>query len=356
MPHPAEQIRFCTSRDGTRIAYTMSGSGPPLAWIGHWTRHLKFDWDNPVWRPWLSLLTRHHSVVRYDWRGCGLSDRDDVEFSFGKYVDDFEAVVDAAGLKSFPVAAMAIGAAVAITYAVRHPERVSKLVLWGSQSSGWLIRGRSLRQTEEGDARLKMIELGWPNESSAYGQFFAKMHIPDASPVQVSSYNNLLRLTTSPTNVVKLIKTFWELDVRDIVRQVRCPTLVLHARQDAIIPFDEGRLVASLIPGARFVPLESRNHLLLDTEPAWQALTEAIDNFLPAAQAEPGAGLTARENQVLELVAQGLDNGTIARRLGIAAKTVRNQVSIIFSKLGVNSRAQAIVRARDAGFGRKVSE
>ncbi|MGZ3348880.1 MAG: alpha/beta fold hydrolase [Xanthobacteraceae bacterium] len=355
MAQAAQQIRFCASRDGARIAYATCGKGPAIVWIGHWIRHLKFDWDSLVWRPWLSMLTRDHSVIRYDWRGCGLSDRDGIEFSAEKYVQDCEAVVEAAQLKPFVMIAMASGATVAIAYAARHPDQVSHLVLWGSQTCGWLIRGRSARQAEQADARLKMIELGWPNDNPAYGQFFTMLHMPDARPEHIRSYNDLLRLTSSPNTTLKLVRTYWESDVRELIPKVRCPTLVLHAREDAIVPFEEGRAVASLIPGAHFVPLESRNHVLVETEPAWQQMAEALSDFLPAAPRPLAVldGLTAREREIVELVAQGLDNGEISARLKISDKTVRNHVSIIFSKLEVASRAQAVALARDAGFGRR---
>jgi len=361
MPQPAEQIRFCTSRDGTRIAYAVSGTGPPLLWAGHWIRHLKLDWETPVWRPWLSLLTRNHTVIRYDWRGFGLSDQNGVEFSLERHVEDCEAVVAAAGLKSFVLFGLSSGTSMGLAYAVRHPERVDKLVLFGCQTCGRLIRGMTARETEEAETRLKLVELSWSNETPAYGQFFTVMHMPDANPDQTRSYNELLRRISSPSNVINLVRALWAIDAREVVPRVLCPTLVLHSRQDAIIPFEEGRQVASLISGAQFVPLESRNHILLDTEPAWQQLVGALDDFLPVAAAPPAApgpakaafldALTTRERDVLELVAQGLDNDTIGSRLGISTKTVRNQVSIIFSKLGVSSRARAIVRAREAGFG-----
>jgi DNA-binding CsgD family transcriptional regulator len=180
------------------------------------------------------------------------------------------------------------------------------------------------------------------------------LHMPDAAPEQIRSYNDLLRQTTSSDTAIKLVRSFWQTDVRGALPQVRCPTLVLHTRDDAIIPFDEGREVASLIPGAHFVPLESRNHILVETEPAWPRMVEALGRFLPApapASAKPLDELTARESEVLNLVAQGLDNGTIAARLNISDKTVRNHVSIIFDKIGVTSRAQAVALARDAGLG-----
>jgi class 3 adenylate cyclase/pimeloyl-ACP methyl ester carboxylesterase/DNA-binding CsgD family transcriptional regulator len=353
----SEQIRFCTSKDGTRIAYATCGEGPPLLWIGHWIRHLEYDWDSPIWRPWLELLTRRHTLIRYDWRGSGLSDRSAVEFSMDKHIEDCEAVADAARLKSFILFGMAGGATMAMPYAVRHQERVSHLVLYGSQVRGRLARATTRSQFEEAEIRLKMIELGWPNETPVFGQFFTALHIPDATTEQLSAYNDLLRLTSSCGNAINFLRTLWQVDVRKIVSNVCCPTLVLHARGDVIIPFEEGRLVARLIPGARFVPLESRNHVLLGTEPAWQQMVAALEDFLPLLPVSETAlsldDLTPREREVLEIIAQGRDNNDIANRLKISEKTVRNHVSIIFDKLGVRTRAQAVARARDCGLGRR---
>jgi len=360
MSRPAEQIRFCTSRDGARIAYATCGSGPPLVWAAHWVHHLELDWNSPVWRPWLSLLTRRHTLIRYDMRGCGLSDREGIEFSFEEFVEDLEAVIEAAGLEQFVLFGTVNGAAISMTYAVRHPDRVSHLVLYAGYVRNKLAGSPTPREVEEAQARLKVMELGWPNDTPAYGQFFTSLHMPDASAEQFQSFNDLVRRTTSPANAVALLQAFFRIDVREIVPNVRCPTLVLHARGDSIIQFEEGRAVAGLIPGARFVPLESRNHVLLDTEPAWQQLVDALNDFLPASpSSQAGSGelafdeLSAREHQVLELVAQGLDNTTIGERLHISERTARNYVSTILDKLGINTRAQAIVRAREAGFGQE---
>lgn len=358
MSHPAQQIRFCTSLDGTRIAYAICGSGPPLVWVAHWIHHLRSDWDNPVWRHWLHTLTRHHTLIRYDLRGCGLSDRDGVEFSFDKLVEDFEAVVDAADLQRFDFIGMAVGAGIGMTYAARRPERVSHLVLYGGYVRNRLARNPTPAQVEAAETELKVIESGWPNKNPAYGQFFTSLHIPDATPEQMRAYNDLFRLTTSPANAVALMRTFFGVDLHEIVPRIRCPTLVLHPRSDMIIPFDEGRAVAALIPGARFVPLDTRNFILLEQDPEWARFVAELDNFLPAPPRKPDVlfnELSAREHQVLELVAQGLGNSMIAARLSITEKTVRNHVSTVFDKLGVNSRAQAIVYARDAGFGKKNS-
>jgi pimeloyl-ACP methyl ester carboxylesterase/DNA-binding CsgD family transcriptional regulator len=358
MAHPAQQIRFCTSRDGTRIAYATCGAGPVLVWVQHWVHHLNLDWDHPVWRPWLSFLTRRHTLIRYDWRGCGLSDRDRVEFSTDRYVDDLGAVIKAAGVECFTLFGMAgSGCGVAMAHAANHPSQVSHLVICGSHTRGRLLRDPAFAKVEESNTRLKVYELGWPNDTPAYGQFFTALHIPDGTTEQMRAYDDLLRRTTTPANAVNILRTFWEADFEPSISKVCVPTLVLHSRGDCIIPFNHGREVAALIPDARFVPLDSRNHVLLDTEPAWQQLVSAIEEFLPETESQavtlPLDDLTAREREILETVAQGLDNNGIATRLKISEKTVRNHVSTIMSKLGVNSRPQAIVRAREAGFGRK---
>lgn len=359
MSHPAQQIRFCTSRDGTRIAYATCGDGPPLVWAAHWIHHLNYDLDHPVWGPWISLLTRRHTLIRYDLRGCGLSDRDEIEFSYEKLLGDLEAVIDATGLGRFAYLGMAIGAATGMSFAVRHPGRVSCLVLYGAYVRNRLARGSTPAQEEKELVELKVIERGWQNESPAYGQFFASLHIPDATPEQVRSYNELLRLTTSPATAVSLMRTYWGVELQEVVPHIRCPTLVLQPRNDSIIPFDEGRKVAALIPGARFVPLDTRNFILLEQETEWARFAAEVQDFLSRAPITSACrlleGLTAREHDVLELVAQGLDNGTIGTQLGISERTARNHVSTIFSKLGASSRAQVIVRAREAGFGRKAT-
>lgn len=354
MSHPSEQIRFCASKDGTRIAYATYGAGPPLIFVAHWLHHLKLDWDSPIWRPWLTLLSRRHTLIRYDQRGCGLSDRDGIEFSPEKLSQDFEAVVSATRLEGFDLFAMTACARVVAPFVVSQPERIGKLVLFGTSARGPLAEGSPAFQVEETETRLKAMELGWPPETPGYGQFFTALHIPDASPEQMRCHNELLRLTTTPVNAMKLLTTFFRTDARGLLPNIKCDTLVLHARRDAILPFDGGREVAALIPGARFVPLESRNHILLSSEAAWRQLEQALDEFLPTTGTGLAAtfgDLTPRERDVVELVAQGLGNVDVSAQLGISEKTVRNCISIIFSKLAVGSRAKLIVLAREAGFG-----
>jgi len=357
MAHSAQHIRFCTSRDGTRIAYAVCGDGPPLLFAQHWVHHLEFDWDSPIWRPWLSLLSQRHTVVRYDWRGCGLSDRAGVDFSPDRYLDDLRAVAEAAMLRRFALFGMAQGARIAMPYAATHPERIAQLVLYQPSTSGRGAPGRHLDEAEEEWTRIKAMELGWQSHQSAYARFFTSMYIPDATSEQVRAYNELLRVTTSPESAIAIQRAFHMTDVRAFVPRVRCPTLVLHSRGNAIVPFDQARAVAALIPDARFVPLDSSNHVLLETEPAWQPFVAAVEDFLPSTAPVLSAldVLTSRENEVLELVAQGLDNSAIGKRLGISERTARNHVSTILSKLGVDSRAKAIVRAREAGFGQRTA-
>jgi len=245
---------------------------------------------------------------------------------------------------------------VAISHAASHPAQVSRLIVCGSNAYGRLARDPTPAKIEEAKTRLKVYELGWSGETPAYEQFFTALHIPGGTTEQLRAYDDLLRRTTSSANAVSLVRSFQTMDVEGSASNVHCPTLVLHSRGDCIISFDRGREVAAMIPDASFVPLESRNHVLLETESAWPQLVSAIEGFLQDSSAPhealPIDDLTAREREILEAVAQGLDNGGIAVRLKISEKTVRNHVSTIMSKLGVNSRGQAIVWAREAGFGR----
>ena len=279
--------------------------------------------------------------------------------SFEKLVEDFEAVVSASGVRRFALFAMSGGARVVMPYVVQNPDRVSRLVLYGTSPRGPMAAKAPTEQVENMRTQLKATELGWPQEIPGFGTFFTSLHIPDATPDQAHCFNDLLRLTTSVANGVALLRTLVENDVHDLMPQVRCPTLVLHARQSAVLPFDEGYKVAALVPNALFVPLESRNHILLSTEPAWEQFVNEIDESLFVGSdrsTEPLIDeLTSREREVLELIAQGFDNIHISAGLKIAEKTVRNHVSIILSKLGASSRAQAVAISRDAGFGRRTT-
>ena len=349
-----QTIRFCTGDDGTRIAYAESGEGPPLVKAANWLTHLEFDWNSPVWRHWLTELSRRHRLIRYDERGCGLSDWNAEDQSFDAWLRDLEMVVEANGLERFALLGISQGAAVAVAYAVAHPERVTHLVLHGGYARGRRMRAGIGKAREAADMLVKMVELGWGQENPAFRQFFTSHFIPGATLEQQQWFNELERISTSPANAVRFMEILSDIDVQELLHRVTCPTLVLHPTRDAAVHFEEGRLMAGKIPGARFVPLESANHLLLESEPAWRRFVEEVEAFLPGATGSSAsfAGLTRRENELVELIAQGRDNAQIAASLGLAEKTVRNHITHIFAKLEVENRSQAIVLARNAGFGR----
>jgi pimeloyl-ACP methyl ester carboxylesterase len=351
-----QQIRFCKSQDGLRIAFATMGGGPPLVRAAHFLTHLEFDLDSPVWVPWLAELSRHQTLIRYDARGCGLSDPDPVPRALESWVADLEAVVDAAGLKRFALFGCSQGCAISIAYAARHPERVSCLVVLGGYARGLMRRDPTPVQIKEARLLLDLIEIGWGRDNPAFRQVFTSQFIPGGSLEQVNWFNELERLSTSPQHAARVVAAFGQIDVTELATNLTCPTLVLHARGDARVPFEEGRLTAGLIPGARFVPLDSRNHALLASEPAFAQCFGEIQGFLDEHQPTPRHSsafpdLSSGERALLELLAHGLDNLQMSAHLGLAEKTVRNKVSAVFAKLDVSTRAQAIVIAREAGFG-----
>lgn len=354
-----QEIRFCTAADGVRIAYATVGSGPPLVKAANYLTHVEHDWKGPVWRHWLDELAQYHTLVRYDERGCGLSDWDVHDFSMDAWVQDLETVVDALGLERFPLLGISQGAAVSVAYAVKHPEKVTHLVLYGGYARGRFNRDVSEEEMLQAETMINVIRVGWGQDNPAFRQLFTTMLMPDGSDEQMAWLNELARISATPENAAAMERAFYQIDVTEPAKRVAVPTLVLHARDDAAIPFEEGRRLAALIPTARFVPLDSRNHVLLPDEPAWTRFLAEVRAFLgvlgPEEEAsEPQAlfpELTPRELEVLAHMARGASNEAIAEELVITPKTVRNYVSRIYDKLGVESRARAIVLAREAGLG-----
>ncbi len=275
----AQRIAFCEVADGTKIAYATLGSGPPLVKAANWLNHLEFDWDSPIWGRSFAEIARSRTFIRYDERGCGLSDWDVEDLSFGAFVEDLEAVADKLGLERFPLIGISQGAAVSIEYAARHPERVSGLILISGYAAGW----RHLASPEEQarrEAVLTLTELGWGTDNPAYRRIFSQTFMPEAKKEELDWFDAFQRQTTSPSNAARFQDAFGFIDVRDRLAQVKAPTIVLHSRHDQRIPLDLGRAMASGIPDARFVPLESRNHILVEYEPAWATCVEAINQFL----------------------------------------------------------------------------
>ena len=338
-----------------RIAYAVCGNGPPLLMSASWLTHLEHQWRSLAWRPWLEHFSSRYTLVRYDSRGCGLSDRDIRDVSFDFWVRDFEAVADAAGYESYSLLGTCQGGPIAVEYAARHPGRVSRLVLYGSYSRGLLRRPATPGQEQRARVLIDMLGLGWGDESHAYLQVWASLFQPGGTIEHLRSWSEQQRLSTTAQMAARLFAATFEVDVQASAQRIRCPALVINPERDALVPLDEGRRLAALIPGARFSSIDSNNHMPLPDEPAWKRLREEIDSFLgggrAAAPAARFAGLTTREREVLEAIAGGLDNAEIATRLRLSEKTVRNHITRVFDKIGVEHRYQAIVVARDAGLG-----
>ena len=275
-----QEIRFCTAPDGVQLAYSMIGQGPPLMKTGNWMTHLEFDLESPIWRHLYRELAKDHTLVRYDARGNGLSDRTVDEISFDAFVSDLEAVVDATGIERFALLGISQGCAISIAYAVRHPERVSHLVLYGGYALGWSKRSRSAAEKEEHAAMLTLMRLGWGKENAAFRQLFTSQFIPGGTKEQADWFNELQRITVSGEVAARIHEANGETNVTALLPQVRVPTLVLHARDEARVPFETGRRMAAGIPGARFVTLQGRNHIFLETEPAFGQFLEHTRAFL----------------------------------------------------------------------------
>jgi pimeloyl-ACP methyl ester carboxylesterase/DNA-binding CsgD family transcriptional regulator len=354
-----QAIRFCTTADGVRIAYATRGAGPPLVWVTSWLTHLNLDLHSPLWSHWIKALSQHHTLVRYDARGVGLSDRVVDNLSVDAWTLDIEAVVDDLGLTHFPLLGFCQGGAPVMNYAVRHPERVSRIVLYDSYLQGAFAEGSDVRAKQEAEALSEIIAIGWGREVSAFREVFANLLIPNASKEHQRWLGELERKTVSPEMAVRLWRAFHHISVHETAKNVQTPSLVFHISGNGMIPFEQGRQLAALIPDARFVPLEGENHILLEDEPAWFRFLAEVRAFLGVIGSEVEANnphelfpeLTSRELNVFKLMAQGASNEAIAEQLVITPKTVRNYVSHIYSKLDVNSRAKAIILAREAGLG-----
>ena len=277
-----QEIHFCKTGDGVQLAYARIGQGPPLVKTGHWMTHIEFDLESPIWRHLYRELSRDHCFFRYDARGNGLSDREIRDITFEKFVDDLEAVVDAAGIDRFALLGISQGCAVSIAYAVRHPQRISHLVLLGGFAIGWKKRARTEAEKEAGEAMLTLMRVGWGQENPAFRQMFTSQFIPDANKEQADWFNEFQRISSSPADAARNLLANGEADVSSLLSQVKVPTLVMHARHDARVPFESGRRLAAGIPGARFVPLESRNHVMLEGEPALARFLEELRSFLGA--------------------------------------------------------------------------
>lgn len=282
--HPAlkQEIRFCRAADGVRLAYATVGTGPPLVKPANWLSHLEFDPISPVWRHWIAGLSRDHTLIRYDKRANGLSDWDVPNLTFDALVSDLEAIVDAADLDRFPMFCLSQGCAIAIAYALRNPGRVTRMVLYGGYARGYARRGSQTVEAQRA-ALGTLMQHGWGQDNPVFRQIFTSMFIPEGTAEHQRWFNDIQQKAASPANAYRIHKLVGEIDIRHMLPQIDVPTLVLHGRDDQVVPFEEGRILASEIPGARFVPLDSRNHVLLESEPAWEQLLEETRAFLGVA-------------------------------------------------------------------------
>ena len=355
-PPPPQTIRFCRSTDGVRIAYARYGQGPPLIIATCWLSHLEYDLESPVWRHWVEGMGSIATTVRYDERGFGLSDWQVPDFSFESRISDLEAVIDASGFDEFALLGMSQGGPVAMADAQRHPERVTRLILHGSYVS---TLGPSMESAGMEEAFIKMVEVGWARPQGRFRRVFTDMLMPGATPEQMSWVDDLMKVSTSTANAVEFRRQRLDVDVSDLLPQLDFPTLVLHARGDQMNEFTEGRRLAAEITGARLVTLESDNHVLLENEPAWPVFLREIDQFLEPDRDSARRGLsehgqfsahaleclTAREREVLTLVAAGLDNSGIAARLTLSIRTVERHLQTIYRKLDLTGSAQRTAAA-----------
>jgi pimeloyl-ACP methyl ester carboxylesterase/DNA-binding winged helix-turn-helix (wHTH) protein len=276
----SQEIRYCTSPDGVRIAYASTGSGPPLVKAANWLTHLDLEWESVIWAHWIDALSVRHRLVRYDERGCGLSDWSVDDISLESWVEDLELVVDSVGLDRFPLLGISQGGAVALAYAVRHPERVSRIALVGAYARGRLARAASPEEREEAQLDMQVGRVAWRRDDPAYRQVFAAQFLPDADRSRWDAFNELQRVTTSTENVVRFLDTFATIDISDLAAQVTCPTLIMHARRDHRVPVEQAREIASLVPDSRVRLFDSGNHIVMADEPAWPEMLSELEDFL----------------------------------------------------------------------------
>jgi pimeloyl-ACP methyl ester carboxylesterase/DNA-binding CsgD family transcriptional regulator len=352
---PRPDIRFCTAADGAKIAVGSYGGGPPLVRAGTWLTHVEYDSTSPLSAHWCEELARRHRYVTYDGRGCGLSDRDVRDLSLDVFVADLEAVVDGLGLGRFPLFGMSMGAPVAVAYAARHPERVSRLVLHGGFHRSYLSSTNpDPRVLEEADVLFKSARIGWGTGSLALRQVFVAKLMGESTEAQRRAFDELQRVTSTADVAEKYLRAMFALDVKELALRVSCPTIAFHSRGDQLVFLEQGRKLAALIPGARFVPLESKNHVPFREEPAWHALAAALGSFLgedgggrtPAAAKE----LTSRQLDVLRGVARGLTDKEIASELSLSPRTVEMHVARALAGLDCANRAEAVGKAVALGL------
>jgi pimeloyl-ACP methyl ester carboxylesterase/DNA-binding CsgD family transcriptional regulator len=347
---PAQEFRFAMLASGAPIAWTRSGrpEAPTLVRVAHWLTNVEYDLRSPLWRPWVERLSRSFRLVRYDERGCGLSGDDDAPRDLDAWVEELEVVIQATRQPRVALLGVSGAAATALAYAQRHPERVSHLILLDGYLHGAMHRCATDEDRAFLEAQWRLVELGWGRDDPAVREFFTSRFIPDASAEVRAGLNEQQRRACDGRMAAQIMRARAFIDVRAVAPTVTVPTLVLHCEGDRVCPISLGREMAAAIPGARFESLPSANHIPLGDEPAFARFCEAVTEFVCDTGRTPL--LTPRERELAALVAQGLDNAQIGAQLGVADKTVRNALSALYAKLGVDGRARAVARARDLGL------
>lgn len=344
------EIRFCKSSDAVQLAMGLYGHGPPLVKAATWLTHIELDQTSPFDRQLIDAFAPDFRYVTYDSRGCGLSQRRVEDISFEAWVRDLEAVVDELALESLSLLGISQGAAVAVAYAARHPERVRRLILLGGFATSYFTTSKpDPAVVQEAQTLLKVVELGWGSSRPAFRQVFVSKFLPDATAEQWHEFDALQKATVAPEMAARYLQAMFSVDVKDLATQVRCPVLALHVKGDQLIYFDQGRRLAASIPGARFVPLEGNNHIPLVNEPAWTVFVNEVRHFLGARGNESlgasSVSLTPRQLDVLARVARGQTDKEIARDLRLSPRTVEMHVAGAMKALGAKTRAEAVAKS-----------
>jgi pimeloyl-ACP methyl ester carboxylesterase len=346
-----QDIRFCKSPDGVDLAIAQYGAGPPLVKAATWLTHVEFDLTSPIDRASIQEFSPHFRYVTYDSRGCGLSQRRVDDISFDTLVGDLETVVDSLGLDDFPLLGVSQGAAIAVAYAARHPQRVRQLVLMGGFATSYFSTSKvDPKIAAEAETLIKLVELGWGSAEPAFRQVFVAKFMPDATPEQWRAFDALQQATATPDVAARYLRVMFGVQVKDAAARVRCPTLVLHTQGDRMVRFEQGRRLAALIPGARFVPLQGNNHVPFETEPAWAEFARQVRAFLGTAAPPAAAVLSPRQREVLQQVAAGRTDKQIARALDLSPRTVEMHVAGAMRSLGAKTRAEAVRTATLQGL------
>lgn len=352
MKPAADTIRFANTDDNVRLAWSVSGEGPPLVKAANWLTHLEYDRKSIVWGHWQKFLEQHFSYYRYDERAIGMSQHQVEDLSPANWAPDLECVIDAAKPeKPFVLLGISQGCGPALAYAAKYPENVSKLIIYGGYLQGWALR--SPEEARRREAVRELVELGWGTPNPVFRRLYTSMFMPGASEQQLAWFDEMCAKSTTPELAARLMGEQGHADFSDLPEQVKVPTLVMHCRDDSVVPYSQGVEIAARIPDAEFVQLDSRNHILLDSDPAWESFGKLFLDFTgqtSAAENAAFAALSDREREVLGQITEGHSNIEISNHLFISEKTVKNHITNIFEKLGVSNRSQAIVKARDGRF------